>query len=320
VNKVDGRKDKEMLGDFYRLGIEEFYPISAQHGPGVDDLMAKVTGEFPSVTDNKDADDDLIRIAIIGKPNVGKSSLVNRILGKERSIANPLPGTTRDAIDQPVKVNGKNYLIIDTAGIRKKSKISLTLEQYSVVQALKSINRCDIALVLIDAEEGMTDQDVKIAGVTYEHGKACIIVVNKWDKIEKDNSTIGKFVEDIKFKLKFMDFAPIIFISAITGQRAPKIFDLVDEIYLQYSKRVPTSQLNDFIERAVRNKPIPHYQNREQHISYATQVDTKPPSFVLFVGNIKGIHFSYERYLINQIRANFGFDKVPIKITFRKKR
>jgi GTP-binding protein len=217
-------------------------------------------------------------------------------------------------------VHGKSYLLIDTAGIRRKSKISLTLEKYSVVQALKSINRCDIALVLIDAEDGLTDQDTKIIGLAYERGKACIIVVNKWDKIEKDNSTVGKFVEDIKDQIKFMDFAPIIFISAVTGQRAPKIFDLIDTVYSQYTKRIGTSPLNDLVEKSVQRNPLARYANRQMNISYATQTDVKPPTFVFFVSNVKGIHFSYERYLTNQIRETFGFDSVPLKLIFRKKR
>lgn len=320
ANKVDGDKHTDLLGEFYRLGIDHFYPISAQHGLGVDELMSIVTRDFTQIIETGDEKDEQIKIAIVGKPNVGKSSLVNRILGKERNIANPIPGTTRDAIDQPVKVRGKNYLLIDTAGIRKKNKISLTLEKYSVIQALKTINRCDIALVLIDAEEGITEQDTKIAGLAFERGKACIIVVNKWDKIEKDNSTVGKFVEDIKDKLKFMDFSPIIFISAITGQRAPKIFDLIDEVYLQYTKRVGTSQLNSLVEKSLQRNPMARFQGREMHISYATQISVKPPTFVFFVSNVKGIHFSYERYLINKIRENFGFDQVPLKIVFRKKR
>ena len=319
-NKVDGDRHEEMLTDFYRLGIDQFYPISAQHGLGIHELLDTVTADFPETSEDKDKQDDQIKVAIVGKPNVGKSSLVNRILGKERLIANPTPGTTRDAIDMAVKVHGKNYLLIDTAGIRRKSKISLTLEKYSVVQALKSINRCDIALVLIDAEEGLTDQDTKIIGLAYERGKACIIVVNKWDKIEKDNSTVGKFVEDIKDKIKFMDFAPIIFISAVTGQRAPKIFDLIDEVYSQYTKRIGTSPLNDLVEKSVKKNPMARHQNRQMHISYATQTDVKPPTFVFFVSNTKGIHFSYERYLINQIRETFGFDSVPLKLIFRKKR
>ena len=320
ANKVDGDRHEEMLTDFYRLGIDQFYPISAQHGLGVDELLTIIVRDFPNAADDKDEQDTQIKIAIVGKPNVGKSSLVNRILGKERSIANPTPGTTRDAIDMPVKVHGKNYLLIDTAGIRKKSKISQTLEKYSVVQALKSINRCNIALVLIDAEEGLTDQDTKIIGLAFERGKACIIVVNKWDKIKKDNSTVGKFVDDIKDKIKFMDFAPIIFVSAITGQRAPKIFELIDKVYDQYTKRIGTSPLNDLVEKSVRKNPMARYANRQMHISYATQTDVKPPTFVFFVSNTKGIHFSYERYLTNQIRETFGFDSVPLKLVFRKKR
>jgi len=320
VNKIDGDRHREMLSEFYKLGIDQFYPISAQHGLGVDELMVVITRNFLSAKDSKDDQDTQIKIAIVGKPNVGKSSLVNRILGKERSIANPTPGTTRDAIDTQVKVHGKNYLLIDTAGIRRKSKISQTLEKYSVVQALKSINRCDIALVLIDAEEGLTDQDTKIIGLAFERGKACIIVVNKWDKIEKDNSTVGKFVEDIKDKIKFMDFAPIIFISAVTGQRAPKIFDLIDKVYSQYTKRIDTSPLNDLVEKSVQRNQMARHENRQMHISYATQTDVKPPTFVFFVSNVKGIHFSYERYLMNQIRETFGFDSVPLKLVFRKKR
>jgi len=319
ANKVDGDRHQEMVTDFYRLGIDEIHSISAQHGLGVDELLAAVTHDFPESVE-EDEQDDQIKVAIVGKPNVGKSSLVNRILGKERSIANPTPGTTRDAIDMPVKVKGKKYLLIDTAGIRRKSKISQTLEKYSVVQALKSINRCDIALVLIDAEEGLTDQDTKIIGLAYERGKACIIVVNKWDKIEKDNSTVGKFVEDIKDKIKFMDFAPIIFISAVTGQRAPKIFDLIDDVFGQYTKRIGTSPLNDLVGKSVQRNPMARYSNKQMHISYATQTDIKPPTFVFFVSNTKGIHFSYERYLMNQIRETFGFDSVPLKLVFRKKR
>ncbi|MGD0021452.1 MAG: ribosome biogenesis GTPase Der [Smithellaceae bacterium] len=320
VNKIDGDRHKEMLGEFYKLGIDQFYPISAQHGLGVDELLNIVTQDFPAVAEDKNDQATQIKIAIVGKPNVGKSSLVNRILGKERSIANPTPGTTRDAIDTQVKVHGKNYLLIDTAGIRRKSKISQTLEKYSVVQALKSINRCDIALVLIDAEEGLTDQDTKIIGLAFERGKACIIVINKWDKIKKNNSTVGKFVEDIKDKIKFMDFAPIIFISAVTGQRAPKIFDLIDKVYSQYTKRIDTSPLNDLIEKSVQRNAMARHENRQMHISYATQTDVKPPTFVFFVSNTKGIHFSYERYLMNQIRETFGFDSVPLKLLFRKKR
>ena len=319
ANKVDGERYKAMLSDFYRLGIDEIYPVSAQHNLGVDELMNAMVHDFPESSEEKRENDEQIKVAIVGKPNVGKSSLVNKILGKERTIANPVAGTTRDAIDSTVKVRGKKYLIIDTAGIRRKSKISQTLEKYSVVQALKSINRCDIVLVLIDAEEGITEQDTKITGLAYERGKACLIVVNKWDKVKKDNATVGKYVEEIKDKLKFLDFAPIIFISAVTGQRAPKIFDLIDKVYAQYTQRIGTSPLNNLVEQAVRKNPLPRYQNRLMQIYYATQTDIKPPTFVFFVSNSKGIHFSYERYLMNQIREKFEFDSVPLKLIFRKK-
>mgnify|MGYP001413718198 FL=1 len=320
ANKVDGARHEELLTEFYRLGIDELHSISAQHGLGVDELLAVLTNDFPEAAESEEGENESVAVAIVGKPNVGKSSLINLISGKERSIANPTPGTTRDAVDTIIKVHGRRYLLIDTAGIRRKNKISLTLEKYSVIQALKSINRCDIALVMIDAEEGMTEQDAKIVGLAYERGKACIIVVNKWDKIEKDNATVGKFVEDIHDKIKFMDFAPIVFISALTGQRAPKIFDLINEVYSQYSKRVDTSPLNDLVEKCVRKNPMARFQNRSMSISYATQTGVKPPTFIFFVPHAKGVHFSYERYLMNAIRSEFGFDKVPIKLIFRKKR
>ncbi|MBP7342259.1 MAG: ribosome biogenesis GTPase Der [Smithellaceae bacterium] len=320
ANKVDGARHEDLLSEYYRLGIDALYPLSAQHGLGVDELLAVVTQDFPPTAEPGQDEHEPIAVAIVGKPNVGKSSLINLISGKERSIANPTPGTTRDAVDTTIRAHGRTYLLIDTAGIRRKNKISLTLEKYSVVQALKSINRCNIALVLIDAEEGVTEQDAKIAGLAYENGKACILVVNKWDKIKKDNATVGKYVADIKDKLKFLDFAPILFISAVTGQRAPKIFGLIDEVYEQYTKRVGTSPLNDLMERAQRKNPMPRSQNRSMGIAYATQTGIKPPTFVLFVPQAKGVHFSYERYLRNSIREEFGFDKVPLRLIFRKKR
>ncbi|HOU56527.1 MAG TPA: ribosome biogenesis GTPase Der [Smithellaceae bacterium] len=320
ANKVDGARHEELLTEFYRLGIDELHSISAQHGLGVDELLAVLTDDFPEASESGEDENEPVAVAIVGKPNVGKSSLVNLISGRPRSIANPTPGTTRDAVDTVIKVHGRRYLLIDTAGIRRKNKISLTLEKYSVIQALKSINRCEIALVLIDAEEGMTEQDAKIVGLAYERGKACIIVVNKWDKIEKDNATAGKFVEEIHDKIKFMDFAPIVFISALTGQRAPKIFDLINEVDSQYTKRVDTSPLNDLVKRSLRKNPMPRFQNKAMSISYATQTGVKPPTFVLFVSHARGVHFSYERYLMNAIRSEFGFDKVPIRLIFRKKR
>ena len=228
VNKIDGPRHEALTGEFYRLGVDRIFSISAEHGLGIGELMSEAAESIAAVEEKgEEGEEERIRIAVIGRPNTGKSSLVNRILGIERAIVNPAPGTTRDPVDTPFEFNGKPYLLIDTAGIRRKSRISLKLEKYSIMEALRILSRSDVALILIDAEEGITEQDTKIAGLAFERGKACIIVVNKWDKIEKDNSTTGKFVEDIKDKLKFMDFSPIIFISAVTGQRAPKIFDLI---------------------------------------------------------------------------------------------
>lgn len=317
VNKLDAPKHRDSLAEFYRLGVELF-PVSAQQGLGIDELMDRVAELLPQgVPDGEE--DAGIKIAVIGKPNVGKSSLVNRFLGCERAIVNPLPGTTRDPLDTPLEREGKKYLLIDTAGIRRKGRVSLTLEKYSVIQAIKAIDRAEVALLLIDGVEGMTEQDTKIAGLAVEKGKAIIIVVNKWDLVEKDNDTVGKYVKDIKDKAKFLDFAPIIFISAATGQRVVKILDLVEAVYLEYTKKVNTSELNRAILEIVEKHPPPRVASRKQKLIYATQVGIKPPTFLFFVRDPRGIHFSYERFLINQFREAFGFKRVPIRIYFRKK-
>ncbi len=319
VNKVDGPRHEALVSEFYRLGIEKLYPISAQHGPGLDDLMDDVADCLPEAEPVKDGEGDRIRIAVIGRPNVGKSSLINRILGYERTIVNPVPGTTRDAIDTPITRDGKHYLLIDTAGIRRKSRISLTMEKYSIVQALKAIDRADIALILLDAKEGISEQDIKIAGLAMEKGTACILVVNKWDLVEKDNSTIGTYVEDIRYNSKFLEFAPIIFVSALSGQRVTKIFALIERIYAQYTRRVETGELNRKIREIIEANPPPGRQSRPHIFNYITQVAIKPPSFVLFVRDPDNIHFSYQRYLVNRIREAFGFPEVPICLFFRKK-
>ena len=320
VNKVDGPRHEALVAEFYRLGIDKLYPLSAQHGPGLDDLMNDVALCLPEAETPKDGEGERIRIAVIGRPNVGKSSLVNRILGYERTIANPVPGTTRDAIDTPVTRNGKHYLLIDTAGIRRKSRISLTLEKYSIVQAIKAIDRADIALILLDAKEGISEQDVKIAGLALENGTACILVVNKWDLVEKNNSTIGTYVENIRYNSKFLEFAPIIFVSALSGQRVTKIFELIDRVYAQYTRRIETGELNHKIREIIEANPPPGRRSRPHIFNYITQVSIKPPSFALFVRDPSAIHFSYERYLVNRIRETFGFPEVPIRLFFRKKK
>ncbi len=318
VNKIDGLKHETLSYEFYGLGVEKIYPVSAQHGLGVAELMDDLARLMPETLPEDEAD-ERIRIAVIGKPNVGKSSLVNRLLGYERTIANPVPGTTRDAIDTPFAFRGRGYLLIDTAGIRRKSRVSLTLEKYSVIQAVKAVSRCDIALILIDAEEGVTEQDAKIAGLALESGAACILVVNKWDRIVKDNSTVGKYVGKIKDQMKFLDFAPILFVSALTGQRVAKIFDTIETVYGQYTRRVQTPELNRKIQEFLAANPPPQFRNRTNPFNYVSQVAVKPPTFVFFVRDPRSIHFSYERYLANRLRESFAFDQVPLRIFFKRK-
>jgi len=318
INKIDGLKQENLAYEFYRLGMEKIYTISALHGLGMGELMDDVSGHFPpALTDREE--EDRIKIAVIGKPNVGKSSLVNKILGYERTIVNPMPGTTRDAIDTPFTLNDREYLLIDTAGIRRKSRVYPGLEKFSIIQAVKAVSRCDVALIVIDAKEGVTDQDVKIAGLAFERGVVCVFVVNKWDRVEKDRDTAGKYVKEIRDKAKFLEFAPVIFVSALTGQRVRKLFDIVNTAYCQYSKRVNTPELNRKVREFLSLNPPPRYQNRANSVSYVTQVSVKPPTFVFFFREPKAIHFSYERFLVNQIRETFGFADVPLRIIFRKK-
>ena len=319
VNKVDSPARYASTGEFYKLGASQLYMISAEHGLGVDDLLDALVAMIPRA-EAQEEEPERIRIAVIGRPNVGKSSLINRILGFERVIVNPMPGTTRDPIDTPFEFEGKKYLLIDTAGIRRKSKISLSLEKYTIMEALKVLERSEVALIMVDPVEGITDQDVRIAGLAYEKGVICILVVNKWDLIKKDNATTGIYVNRIKDSLKFLDFAPIVFISALTGQRVFRLFEIIEQAYEQYTKRVATSGLNSAVREILEANPPPRLQGGRAHnFSYVTQTSVKPPNFVFFVKDPKSVHFSYQRYLVNQIRERFGFTVVPIRVRFRSK-
>jgi len=316
VNKVDGDKVEALASEFYALGVDTFHTISAAHNRGVGDLMDEVTAAFPK-NDAPDDDADLTRIAVVGRPNVGKSSLVNRLLGFERSVANPVAGTTRDSIDTLFTCNKKRYMLIDTAGIRRKGKVSLKIETYSVVDALRSIERADVVLIVINAEEGVTEQDTKIAGYAYEAGRSCLFVVNKWDAVAKDNKTIGKFVDRIRTDFKYLSFAPIVFVSAKSGQRTGTIMSEVEKLMVQYTKRVSTADLNRVFKEAVESHHAPLASGRRVKFYYATQVAVKPPSFVIFTNQPEGIHFSYDRYLANKLREAFDFTGTPIRLMYR---
>jgi GTPase len=316
LNKVEGEKQENDLSEFYALGIEQFYPISAEHNRGVGDLMDAVIAAFPRRGADV-VDEDVTRIAVVGRPNVGKSSLVNRLLGFERVVANPTPGTTRDSVDSFFSCNKKRYLLIDTAGIRRKARISLKIETYSAVDALRSIERADVVLLVIDAEEGLTEQDSRIAGYACEAGRACVIVVNKWDTLKKDNATVGKFVDLIRTQLKHLSYAPIVFVSALSGQRTGKIMTAVDEVMAQYTRRVSTADLNRAFKEAITAHHHPLYQGRRVKFYYTTQVGTKPPTFAIFTNCAEGIEESYERFLANRLRESFGFSGTPLRFLFR---
>ena len=318
-NKADNfGKTTDDIYEFYNLGLGDPHPVSSTNALGIGDVLDAIYEEFPPKDENEE-DDEIINVAVIGKPNVGKSSLVNKILGEDRVIVSNIAGTTRDAIDSYFEnVKGK-YNFIDTAGIRKKSKVNESIEKFSVMRSLLAIERADVCLLLIDATEGVTEQDTKIAGEAHEAGKGVIIVINKWDEIEKETGTLENYKKEVYNKLGYLTYAPMLFISAKTGQRVDKLFDLINKVASNNAMRVSTSMLNQVINEAIAVVQPPTDKGRRLKILYATQASTKPPTFVIFVNNKELFHFSYERYLVNQIRTNFGLEGTPIRVISREK-
>lgn len=317
VNKIDGPKFESLLSDFFALGLENFYTLSAEHGYGLHTLMDDVVETFP--TPAEEAKSRQVRLTVVGRPNVGKSSLINCVLGDQRLVVSDEPGTTRDAIDTVCKVDGQEYLLIDTAGIRRKKSVHQKLEKFSVLKALKSLNRCHIAILMLDATVGVTDQDARIAGYIAERRRACMVLLNKWDLVEKDTSTAKRHIEAVRERLRFMPYAPVWTVSALEGRRVFRIFEYTKALYDQYTTRTGTGQLNRIIQDIVRQNEPTIYRGRRIKFFYATQTYTAPPTFVCFVNYPEGIHFSYKRYVTNRLREAIGLDKTPLRLIFRKR-
>ncbi len=320
VNKVDNIGNPPMeLYEFYNLGLGDPLPVSSIHGLGVGDLLDEIVALFPEQDDAVEEDDDTLKVALVGKPNVGKSSLINKILGEDRVIVSNIAGTTRDAIDAKVTRGDREYTFIDTAGMRKRSKVEEGIEHYSVIRSLGAVDRADVCVIMIDAQEGVTEQDTKIAGYAHEQGKACVIAVNKWDLIEKDGKTMDSFRKQVAEGLSFMLYAPVVFISALTGQRLDRLFELINFVREQNTMRIRTGALNDVLNEATMRVQPPSDKGKRLKIYYITQASTAPPTFVLFVNNRQLAHFSYIRYLENQIRGVFGLEGTPVRFILRER-
>jgi len=317
VNKIDGPEREDALDEFYALGIDGIYPLSAEHGYGVSDLLDAITDGLCGPEEPEDS--ALIKVAVVGRPNVGKSSLINRMVGNERLLVSDVAGTTRDAVDIEIRRQDGSYLLVDTAGIRRKARVRQKLEKFSIVRALKSLERCDVALIMLDASQGITEQDLKIAGYAYQRGCGCIFLGNKWDLVDKEAVSVRKFSQQVHLSAGFMRFAPVLTVSALTGQRVNRIFRLIDQVWQQYTTRINTGRINRIMEQALRNNEPPLHRGRRLKFNYTTQVASGPPTFVCFVNHPEAVHFSYRRYLLNQIREATGLDKTPIKLVFRTK-
>ncbi|EAC2424848.1 ribosome biogenesis GTPase Der [Listeria monocytogenes] len=319
INKVDNPEMRDQIYDFYSLGFGEPYPISGSHGLGLGDMLDAVRAHFPK-EEEEEYPDDTLKFSLIGRPNVGKSSILNALLGEDRVIVSDIAGTTRDAIDTTYTFDGQDYVMIDTAGMRKRGKVYESTEKYSVLRAMRAIERSDVVLVVINAEEGIREQDKRIAGYAHDAGRAIIIVVNKWDAINKDEKTINVWTEDIREQFQFLSYAPIVFVSAKTKQRLNNLFPLINQVSDNHSLRVQSSMLNDVISDAVAMNPSPMDKGKRLKIFYTTQVAVKPPTFVVFVNDPELMHFSYERFLENRIREAFPFEGTPIRVIARKRK
>ncbi|MBW8381894.1 MAG: ribosome biogenesis GTPase Der [Youngiibacter sp.] len=318
VNKIDNFKDENNAFEFYNLGLGNPITISASQGLGLGELLDEVVSHFPDY--EVEEDQDVVRVAFVGRPNVGKSSLINRLLGEERAIVSEIPGTTRDALDSYIETKEGKFILVDTAGLRRKSKVKEEIERYSVVRTLTAIERADVVVLMIDAVDGIADQDEKIIGYAHEMRKAIMVIVNKWDLIEKDDKTMDKYLKNLKSELNFLAYAPFLFISALTGQRTQKVLTMAQECYSNYTKKIGTGVLNDVIGKALMMKEPPVIGTKRLKIYYGTQTGVKPPTFVFFVNDPECLHFSYARYIENQLRDNFDFKGTGIKIEYRERK
>ena len=321
VNKIDGEElESSLLPAFYELGVEQLWPISAEHGYGLRSLMDDLVSALPEQEESSLQPADSIRIAFFGRPNVGKSSLINRLLGEDRMVVSDIPGTTRDSIDTLLTVQDKNYLLIDTAGIRRKGKVKEKLEKFSILKALGALERCDVALILINTEEGITEQDTKVIGYTQEQGRACILIVNKWDLVKNKPAEQKKILAELDMATQFVGFAPMLTLSALTGQGVKKLLPTITAVYEQFCKKFPTNRLNRILQDAVDSHPPALHRGRRIKLLYTTQIKSRPPTFAIVANYPKEIHFSYHRYLVNTFRKELGLEKTPIKIVFRERK
>ncbi len=314
VNKVDSPSHHFILPEFSQLGLANTFPISAEHGPGLYELIEAISESLPDMKPESGFDGDSIRIAVIGRPNVGKSSLINNLLSSERCIVSDMPGTTRDAIDTSLEWNRRRFVLIDTAGIRRKGKTHRVLDKFSVIMALKALDRCDVAVLVLDGAQPVTDQDAAVAGYALDRGKACVVLGNKWDLSREKKVLFEEFVDRVHHKLKFMEFAPVLTVSAKSGLRVDKVLPQVEKVYEEYSRNISTASLNECFESAIQKNPMSNYRGKFMKLFYATQVKKRPPTFKCFLNFPQGVHFSYRRYLINSLRKTFGFVGTPVRL------